>query len=121
MVKCSNCGEENDKQVYVDPSEEVEVVRSTVNLAVKCKICNRTNTVDVVADSIKSYNASAGDDWQQIASFDCRGLEPTEFELRAGYSAVTESGSTFEVVLEDGEFCEFDEASGESVTLFSPE
>lgn len=43
-----------------------------MNLAVKCKICNRTNTVDVVADSIKSYNASAGDDWQQIASFDCR-------------------------------------------------
>lgn len=118
-VRCSNCGEENDKWVYVDPSEEVEVVRSTVNLAVKCKICARTNTVDLVKDSVKDY--SSPDEWQVIASFDCRGIEPTEYEMRAGYTAVCESGSKFPVVFEDGEFCEFDEASGNSVSIFSPE
>ena len=41
--------------------------------------------------------------------------------MRAGFTAIANSGSRFEVVLEDGEFCEFDEESGESVTIFSPE
>uniref|UniRef100_A0A7S4IS84 Uncharacterized protein n=1 Tax=Vannella robusta TaxID=1487602 RepID=A0A7S4IS84_9EUKA len=118
-VKCSSCGEENDKMIYVDPNEEIEVVRSTVNMSVKCKICGRTNTMDVVKDSIKSYDTP--NDWQSIASFDCRGVEPLEFEMRAGFSAITEGGSSFEIELIDGEFCEFDEASGESITLFSPE
>ena len=49
------------------------------------------------------------------------GIEPTAYEMRAGYTAVCESGSTFPVVFEDGEFCEFDEASGNSISIFSPE
>ena len=49
------------------------------------------------------------------------GMEPSQYQMRAGYTARCESGTTFPVRFEDDEFCEFDDATGESVSIFSPE
>lgn len=53
--------------------------------------------------------------------FVIRGLEPIRYEMRAGFSAVSESGNVFEIELDDGEFCDFDDASGNSISMLSPE
>lgn len=50
-------------------------------------------------------------------SFDCRGLEPVEWECRGGLVASTENGKSFEVQLEDGEWYDFDDDANESVSV----
>ena len=50
--------------------EEIEVVRSTVNLSVKCKGCGRQNTILYDRASTKPYTNSGS--FQTIGVFDCR-------------------------------------------------
>lgn len=52
-----------------------------------------------------------------MLSFDCRGLEPVDWECRGGLIAQTEAGKTFDVELEDGEFYEYDDDANESVSV----
>ena len=49
-------------------------------MVAKCKLCSRENSIDILADSIKPYSNEAGQ-FQTIVAFDCRGLEPVEFEV----------------------------------------
>ena len=50
-----------------------------------------------------------------------RGVEPEEFEMREGFQVVCNSGTKFTLKFEDGEFCEFDEKSNETVSVLEPE
>ena len=52
-----------------------------------------------------------------MLSFDCRGLEPVDWECRGGLVAQTEKGKSFEVALEDGEFYDYDDDSNETVSV----
>ena len=85
-------------------------------MILNCKLCGRESNLTIEEGSVKSYNAENGG-LQQMAIFDCRGLEPVEWECRGGIVAQTESGKKFEVELEDGEWYDYDDASNESVSL----
>ena len=54
---------------------------------------------------------------QQLVAFDCRGLEPVEWECRGGWVAQAESGRKFDVELEDGEWYDYDDDANASISI----
>ena len=50
-------------------------------MVAKCKLCSRENSIDILKETIKPYSNDAAQ-FQTIVAFDCRGLEPIEFEVR---------------------------------------
>merc|ERR1711972_774191 len=89
------------------------------NLTVKCKLCSRENSMDVLKETIKAYQKT-DESFQTVVVFDCRGIEPTEFSPRAGWKVEgSESGATFDDVdLKEGEWCDYDEKSDVSVGVY---
>ena len=45
----------------------------------KCKLCGRENSIDLVADSVASYDFGDSNSWKTVVVMDCRGMEPVEF------------------------------------------
>lgn len=112
-------------------------------MVIKCKMCSRENTIDIVEDSIGNfffYNlsnhnfffkfsliffssiASYDDDtgkFKTIIQFDCRGIEPIDFDPREGFIVkANEDGPVFEdVEIENGDWVDFDEKNGNSVSI----
>ncbi len=130
--KCSSCGEVPDKWQHISRSEEHEVKggRGTANAVIKCKLCGRENSVDVIADSIRKYGFADAGRFRQVAAFDCRGMEPVDFSPRDGWVVKgfkvseddeeegSESGKVFDDVdLTEGEWADYDEVSDESVFI----
>ncbi|XP_032232266.1 UPF0587 protein v1g245604 isoform X1 [Nematostella vectensis] len=102
MLKCMNCGEVTKQWVYMClmESQPVKGGRGYAHFVSKCKLCHRENSVDIMKDSIHPYLASHNGKFHTIVSFDCRGVEPTDFSPRTGWTAEGENTSTpFEVDL----------------------
>ncbi|CAJ0589301.1 unnamed protein product [Cylicocyclus nassatus] len=121
--RCMNCGESPDHWQYLVINEVLEVPgsRGEAHLVEKCKLCNRVNTVAIVPDSVGSYDAAEhNEEWQSMLQFDCRGLEPYDFELRKnGWTAVgIESGTVFDDIdLSEKAWADYDEKAGEATEI----
>merc|ERR1712142_377414 len=120
-ICCGNCGEVTD-WVYVDEEDTVEVKggRGQAHMVLNCKLCGRESNISIEDGSVKKYECEKGG-FQQMLSFDCRGLEPVDWECRGGLVAQTEKGKSFEVALEDGEFYDYDDDSNETVSVTNPQ
>ena len=129
-LKCTQCGEVPNHWQYVTLSEEQPLKggRGSANYVSKCKLCSHQNSLDIKEDSIVSYNMKDVNKFKTIATFDCRGLEPVDFEPRDGWKAQgykeNEDGegemtSTIfsDVDLSDKEWADYDERSGESTVI----
>lgn len=94
-VKCSNCGEVS-KWVYVTEEETVALKggRGRANLLIKCKICGRENSLDIIKDSIKPYTSDSSGNYKPLVIFDCRGLEVIDFDPRNGFMVLGEDKKT---------------------------
>lgn len=88
-------------------------------MVLKCKLCSRENSIDIMKDTITSYNADDSNQFKTIVVFDCRGVEPVDFSPRVGFTAEgDETGTPFpEVVLTEGEWADYDEKKGEPVGI----
>ncbi len=130
--KCSSCGEVPDhwQHVCLVDRHEVKGGRGHANAVIKCKLCGRENSCDIYRDSLDSYNYGDNDRFKSVVAFDCRGMEPVEFDPRDGWAAKgfivdeedeeenKESGKVFdEVDLSSKEWADYDDVSGESVYL----
>merc|ERR1711874_931111 len=102
--------------------------RGQASSLVKCKMCSRENSIDIIPDSVASYNMEDNNQFKTMVVFDCRGLEPVEFAPRNGWKARgykedddgegSETGSTFgDVDLSEKEWADYDEKSGESTVI----
>uniref|UniRef100_A0A0N5AXZ0 Hflx-type G domain-containing protein n=1 Tax=Syphacia muris TaxID=451379 RepID=A0A0N5AXZ0_9BILA len=109
--RCSNCGEEPKIWHFVIPNETITFGKSDVNFLEKCKICGRINSLVVLMDSFEPYTAKMEGEFQAIIKFDCRGLEPTDFDPRGQWWArCTESGAIFSNIdLTEREWADYDE------------
>ncbi len=106
-MKCGSCNEVSDKWIDVTQSESNDVKggRGTANLVFKCKLCSRENNMgiikddiifqyfsvlnnltsinlDIISESLTSYNDEDQGKFKTIVKFDCRGMEPTDFSPR---------------------------------------
>ncbi|PAV70739.1 hypothetical protein WR25_05372 [Diploscapter pachys] len=97
-MKCTNCGEQPDHWQYVVANEILDIPgsRGEANLVEKCKLCGRQNTLSIVEDSYGTYKAEQNEKWQPMVTFDCRGVEPCDFDPRNDWVAEgTETGTPF--------------------------
>ena len=79
-------------------------------MVLNCKLCGRESNMTIEEGSVKPFSsentgAQVGTRkvmcpkyivFQMMVSFDCRGLEPVDWECRGGFIAKTEKGKTFE-------------------------
>ena len=125
LFQCSNCAEvpDNWQHICAAESHPLKGGRGNANCAIKCKLCSRENSCDIVQDSIKSYNNADSNKLKSIVTFDCRGMEPVEFSPRDGWTCQgykddeedgegQNTGTVFEDVdLSDKEWADYDEKS----------
>lgn len=97
--------------------EAVKGSRGKAHIVVKCKLCFRENTLQILEDSIKPYSES--EVFQTIVAFECRGIEPVDFDPRGGWNASgVDSGSEFtDVDLSQQEWSEYDERAQQPVSI----
>nr|CAG4643606.1 EOG090X0HQJ [Ilyocryptus agilis] len=124
-VKCSHCNEESDKWIYITQSESVEVKggRGTANMVLKCKLCSREHNMDIIPESVTSYNDEDQGKFKTIIKFDCRGMEPSNFSPRNGWTVEgLESGTVFsDIDLTEKEWADYDEKAKTTVGIYELE
>ena len=129
-IKCTQCGEINSNWQYVTLSDEhpLKGGRGQANYIASCKLCSKQSSLDIKEDSVKSYDFADSNKFKTICVFDCRGLEPVDFDPRDGWAAQgykededgegqATSTKFSDVDLSDKEWADFDEASGESTMI----
>ncbi|EFN86576.1 UPF0587 protein C1orf123 homolog [Harpegnathos saltator] len=105
---CSNCGQASEKWNYVSLEESTPMQRGSGvnNFVIKCKLCSRENSMTIMEHTIKSFTLNDQGKFKAIVTFDCRGMEPSDFSAREGWTAQTiEGGREFsDVDLSEGEW-----------------
>ncbi|XP_036112052.1 CXXC motif containing zinc binding protein isoform X1 [Molossus molossus] len=141
-MKCGNCGEISEKWQYIRQMDSVALKggRGSASMVQKCKLCARENSIEILSSTIKSYNqpcprsygeqvAKAGFLWKgaednekfkTIVEFECRGLEPVDFQPQAGFAAEgAESGTVFrDINLQEKDWTDYDEKAQDSVGIY---
>ncbi|KAH8297005.1 hypothetical protein KR044_003213 [Drosophila immigrans] len=122
-LTCSNCGETSQKWHDVIESERVQQDSRNpdgFNFYMKCKMCGRENSMDVVEKSSVAYTSDDAGSFKTIVVFDCRGVEPVEFSPRSGWKVQSaENGQAFEDVdLSDDDWVEYDQKNNNSVGIY---
>eukprot|EP00286_Rhodomonas_abbreviata_P006720 CAMPEP_0181323614 /NCGR_PEP_ID=MMETSP1101-20121128/19890_1 /TAXON_ID=46948 /ORGANISM="Rhodomonas abbreviata, Strain Caron Lab Isolate" /LENGTH=161 /DNA_ID=CAMNT_0023431675 /DNA_START=118 /DNA_END=603 /DNA_ORIENTATION=+ len=96
-LRCTQCQEDSPNAVGVSREMKVEGIRgASVNLQIKCKGCGRVHDVSLDSERPEGEWEAGGPDGQRIASFECRGMEPMECEVRDGFYVVAPDGTKFE-------------------------
>ncbi|XP_018609032.1 CXXC motif containing zinc binding protein isoform X2 [Scleropages formosus] len=121
-LKCGNCGEISDKWQYITLMDSVPLKggRGSASMVQKCKLCSRENSIDILRDTITPYNADDSEKFKTMVQFECRGLEPVDFQPQAGFCAKgAESGTPFsEINLQEADWTDYDEKVNESVGIY---
>ncbi|CAD7089504.1 unnamed protein product [Hermetia illucens] len=122
-LKCTNCGEESDKWHDITESERVQQSSRTpdgFNFYMKCKMCSRENTMDIIEGSNATYTSDDAGKMKTIVTFDCRGVEPTDFSPRSGWIVKSsENGQTFDNVdLSEDDWVEYDQKNNNSIGIY---
>ncbi|XP_033737813.1 CXXC motif containing zinc binding protein-like [Pecten maximus] len=124
-LKCFNCGEATTDFQYVTPADSSPLKggRGSASMVMKCKLCGRESSIDIIKDSIKPYNIDDSGKFKTMVVFDCRGMEPIDFSPRVGFMAEgAETGAKFpEVELTEGDWVDYDEKQCESVGVYNIE
>lgn len=120
-LKCLSCGEETPDFVFMDllQSQPLKGGRGQASLVIKCKLCSRENSIDIIKDSISKYTIDDSQSFKTLVAFDCRGVEPIDFSPRVGFVAVgAESNTPFpDIDLSEGDWADYDERASEAVSL----
>jgi len=121
-LKCSHCNEETTDFVYLSlqESQPLKGGRGSASLVLKCKLCAREHSIDILSDSLQSYTSDDVPLYKTVVVFDCRGVEPTAFEPRMGWQVKgTDSNSVFSNVdLTSLDWADYDEKSQQSVGIY---
>jgi len=121
-LKCTHCNEETSDFVYLSllESQPLKGGRGSASLVLKCKLCARDHSIDIISDSLQPYTADDVPQHKTIIIFDCRGVEPVAFEPRMGWQAKgTDSNTDFSNIdLTSLEWADYDEKSQQSVGIY---
>jgi hypothetical protein len=120
-------GEDTREGVYVDAGElhELSGSRGTANFAMKWARDSK-HEGHLNLQQVKGVTRPLTDEDEHkavpIIAFDCRGLEPIAWRPEGGFIIKTKSGKVFEDVdLSDGEWADYDEKLGDSVSVMNLE
>ena len=106
--------------------KQLEGSKGQANYVAKCKVCNRVGNIEFLDGSLKPYE-DQNENFQRIATFDCRGIELCQFFPGHSFSAASllseqifgssEGGEPLD--LKDGDWEGYDEEEQESVAVYS--
>ncbi|KAI8367749.1 hypothetical protein BD560DRAFT_399464 [Blakeslea trispora] len=121
-IECTSCHEVDESWISFNQQDTYDMnsSRGTANLVMRCKFCKRDMSAQFEPSfKLKKYDIDNNSKFQQIAQFDCRGLELIDFDPRESWTCKgAESGTVFEDVdLTEKEWVEYDEKSGEPVGI----
>jgi len=113
QVKCNSCNEVHPKFVTVNRLQKRDVPGSkgaTANFIWKCSFCNRQHIAKFDLSPTREYSDENGD-YNPFLVVECRGLEFIGFDPTGTWKCVgSTTGTKFpEVVLEDGQWVDYDE------------
>ncbi|KAJ5194914.1 uncharacterized protein N7498_008352 [Penicillium cinerascens] len=119
-VQCTSCREMHPNWVSFNRFEQHEIPgsRGEANFVWKCRLCTKTHSASIIAGP-HVFEAQEKKKGQKIIDLDCRGLEFTDFKPDGDWEVKgTESNTPFSTVdLSDGEWYDYDEKSGEEVSI----
>ncbi|KFW82067.1 UPF0587 protein C1orf123, partial [Manacus vitellinus] len=110
QLKCANCGEVSEKWQYLRlmDSAPLKGGRGSATMVQKCKLCSRENSIDILSQTIKPYNAEDSEKFKTIVEFECR------FAAEGA-----ESGTPFnDINLLEKDWNDYDEKTKESVGIY---
>ncbi|XP_023674582.1 CXXC motif containing zinc binding protein isoform X3 [Paramormyrops kingsleyae] len=115
VQKCKLCSRDNSIGMGHFAISQCPLLNQTTSTVIK-----NTQTHDILKDTITSYNAEDSDRFKTMVQFECRGLEPVDFQPQAGFSAQgAESGTPFpEINLLERDWNDYDEKISESVGIY---
>ena len=133
-TKCNTCQEESGIIFFnlVD-KVEMEGSRGTANYIAKCKGCKRPGSIDYCKNSLRPYEfyyidnkvEYKNEEWQPIATFECRGAELIEFFPGTSFSGrglkdtpFGTAGGEEPLDLQEGDWAGYDEDADESVGVY---
>nr|XP_039266822.1 CXXC motif containing zinc binding protein-like [Styela clava] len=120
-LRCNNCGEVTANWQYVteDMSADLKGGRGQANMVEKCKMCSRENSISILEDRVQPYTFEDDLKSKVIVVFDCRGLEPVDFDLRSGWEVESNSSTkTFsDVDLKDKDWFDYDDIGSETIGI----
>ncbi|XP_025423459.1 UPF0587 protein C1orf123 homolog [Sipha flava] len=123
--RCTNCGEESDKWIYLSQDETVPMKgsRGKANLVTKCKMCSRDCSIDILPETITKYTIEDSNTFKSIVAFDCRGVSIIDFSPRNGFKCHgVDSNTMFEDVnLEEREWVDYDDRQNQPVGIYEVE
>ncbi|PWN28600.1 DUF866-domain-containing protein [Jaminaea rosea] len=134
-TKCNSCHEEHPKLVGITPGSEIEMKggRGTADFVMSCSFCKRESSATFPQPTSKAplwrpYSPSpdSGPVWAPICTLDVRGMDIIGFEPEGIWSCQgTGEGSKLskfdEVEFDGGEWTDYDEKSGEPVSIMELE
>lgn len=121
-LQCGHCGEAvNDGFVGVSPTTTVEskTSRSETNLLVKCKMCQRVSSLDVIP--LNNNGVEEPDRFYPLVRFDSRGMEILSWDPRDDLVCNVDDDNyekEYDVDLSEGDWTEFDEHTGNCLGIF---
>lgn len=104
---------------------DLEGSKGQANYVYKCKLCERTSNIEYCKNTCKPYT-NESEDWQTIATFECRGMELITFFPGDAFGCKgADSGTLFgslhgedAIEFDSGDWCGFDEDANETVGVY---
>ncbi|KFO76896.1 UPF0587 protein C1orf123, partial [Cuculus canorus] len=126
-LKCGNCGEVSEKWQYLRLMDSVPLKggRGSATMVQKCKLCSRENSIEILSQTIKSYNVITFFKHVSMIIFIIFLVQLIlknflQLCLQAGFAAEgAESGTPFnDINLLEKDWNDYDEKTKESVGIY---
>ncbi|XP_035655262.1 CXXC motif containing zinc binding protein isoform X1 [Oncorhynchus keta] len=126
VQKCKLCARENSIDIMRDTItpynvSTVLIVKLTSQLILGLTAIEATHTfLSLPRGGAAAVKAEDSERFKTMVQFECRGLEPVDFQPQAGFAAEgAESGTKFpEITLLEKDWTDYDEKASESVGIY---
>lgn len=121
-LRCSSCSESSDKWHGILATQTFPLTGSKgdANFIIKCKLCGRQNSVNVLIGTFSQYTADHSESFNSFIGFDCRGVEPFDFSPRGELRCTSLDGArTYKNIdLSQGDWAEYDDVDNVPLGIY---
>ncbi len=115
---CTSCQTPTENFIYVDENETAEDQGGKANAFFSCKFCKKTMSASIDPKSYMAY--TGGHKTMPVVVVEVRNGEPVALDVENAWIATaTESGAAFAQCDLTQDWCEYDEGSGQSVSIMA--
>lgn len=114
-IECTKCRTTHHKNIGINQYQTYELDKKGVaNFIYRCKECK--SELNASIERVKG-NVQESNEWTKLLSIDARGVEFKLFVPEGKFTVKGLKGSEFELELEEGEWYDYDDKTGEEVSV----